>query len=185
MIFSFIGFIILLIGIIFSAYYIPTRFDRRKLGIWLSTIITLTIFSPVAFYILEDYLFFKSDVKEYFEDNGYILKDDFKIKSNDIIGLTDYYQKFEIEISSKDKQLLTDQLNKADYFNDSIGDIRFDIKAEKARHSDVNKKFYVTFENHNNYEFQSYLIQAGHTPRWDKFTISKKENTIYCQRIED
>lgn len=179
-----LGILFTVIGIIYISYKIPVRMGFKKTGIWLSIIITILIISPIFSYILEDYLFFKSDVKEYFQDNELTIENDFQIESNDITGLTDYYQEFKIELSENDKQNLIRQIVESDYFIDYPGEM-YDIRLDKNKSSDSNERYYAAYESDNQYEFQSFLKRNGYTPRWDMLIIPKKGNIITCSRIED
>jgi hypothetical protein len=190
---SFIGFWLLVIlltllivgGLIFLAYWIPKKYGKRKLGIGLAIIVALIFATPILSFVLEDYLFFKSDVIESLNEHGIKLNDDFDLESNEMTGIRDFYHRFELEISENDKSKLIDWILKSENYQESVSEM-FDIRADKPRYSKTKKKFVVTYQDKWNYVYEYYRPnKQGHTPTWDRISISKKENELTYERILD
>lgn len=190
---SFIGFWLLIIlltilivgGLIFLSYWIPKRYGKRKLGIGLAIIVTLIFVSPILSFVLEDHLFFKSNATESLKEHSIILQDDFKLESNKMTGIGDFYHRFDLEISESDKNRLTEWILKSDNYKDSVPGI-FDIRSDKPRYSDTEQEYIVTYEDKLNYVYEYYKPdKQGYSPTWDRISISKKENELTYERILD
>ena len=190
---SIIGFWLLIIlltlsivgGLIFLAYWIPKKYGKRKLGIALAILVALIFVTPFLSFMLEDYLFFKSDVTESLNEHGIKLNDDFDLKSNEMTGIGDFYLRFELEISEKDKSKLTEWILESENYKDSIPEM-FDIRSDKPRYSDYKQEFIVTYQDKSNYVYEYYKPnRQGYTPTWDRILISKKGNELAYERILD
>ncbi|WP_340104189.1 hypothetical protein [Rhodohalobacter sp. 8-1] len=184
---SFIIFLtIIIIGVpIFLAYWIPKRYGNRKLGVGLAIVVALIFATPILSFVLEDYLFFKSDAAESLKEHGIILQDDFYLESNKMTGIGDFYHRFVLEISKNDKNRLSGNILNSVNYKDSISDT-FDIRSGKPRYSDTTQDFIVTYQDKWSYVYEYYeLNKKGKTPTWDRISISKKENELIYERILD
>src|SRR5690348_15508801 len=91
-------------GILFLSYWIPKRLGYKTFGIGLcATLSAGMLVLILGQFVLKDYLFFKSDAKEFLSNHHLSLKDEFEIISNENDELLDSYQKFELEVSTSDK----------------------------------------------------------------------------------
>ena len=190
---SIIGFWLLIIlltilivgGLIFLVYWIPKRYGKRKLGIGLAIIVTLIFATPILSFVLEDYLFFESDVIESLKEHEIVLQEDFELESNEMTGIGDFYHRFELEISESDKSRLIEWILKSENYKENIPEM-FDIRSNKSRYSDTKREFMVTYQDKWNYVYEYYKPnKQGYTPTWDKISISKKENELTYERILD
>jgi len=190
---SFIGFWLLIIlltilivgGLIFLAYWIPKKYGKRKLGIALAFFVALAFATPVLSFVLEDYLFFKSEVTESLDEHGIKLNDDFELESNKMTGIGDFYHRFELRVSEKDKSRLTEWILESENYKDIVPEM-FDIRSDKPRYSDTKQEFIVTYQDKWNYVYEYYKPnKQGYTPTWDRISISKKENKLTYERILD
>lgn len=176
---------VLIGGMIYLAYWVPKRFGKRKLGVYLAVLVTLTFMVPIFSFVFEDYLFWKSDVQSYLQEHGIYLEDDFDIQSNRISGIRDYYHRFELKISENDKTRIKRKILDSPHFSDSIPEL-FDIRLDKPRHSKIPQNFVVTYENKWYYIYDFYKPnQPGYAPTWDKISVSKTENILIFERILD
>lgn len=172
-------------GLIFLAYWIPKRYGNPKLGIGLAIVIALISATPILSFILEDYLFFKSDAAESLKEHGMILQDDFDLESNKMTGIGDFYHRFVLEISENDKNRLSRKILNSVNYKDSISDT-FDIRSGKPSYSNTTQDFIVTYQDKWSYVYEYYeLRKRGTTPIWDRILISKRENELTYERILD
>lgn len=190
---SFIGFWLLIIlltilivgGLIFLACWIPKKYGKRKLGIGLALFVALIFATPVLSLVLEDYLFFKSDVTESLDEHGIKLNDNFDLESNKMTGIGDFYHRFKLKISEQDKSRLTEWILESENYNDSVPEM-FDIRSDKPRYSNTKQEFKVTYQDKWNYVYEYYKPnKQGYTPTWDRISISKKSNELTYERILD
>lgn len=182
---SILLFISIIVGLIFLAYWLPKRLGKRKLGLWLSGILTVGLLILIMATVFEDQFFFKSDAKEKLKEHNVELVDDFKIVSNESGGFMDYFHQFKLTISLTDKQRLIDQIKSADNYQDEIQDM-FDLRSGKIRHSDKDTSFTANYQEERNYIYEYYKPnKQGYTPTWDRISISKTENKLTYIRYND
>lgn len=172
-------------GMIFLAYWIPKKYGKRKLGIGLAILVSLIFATPILSFVFEDFLFFKSDVKEILNEHGIELNDDFNLKSNEMTGISDFYHRFELEISENDKNKLTKWILKSERYKDSLPEM-FDIRSDKPRYSDSKQEFIVTYQNKWNYVYEYYKPnKQGYSPTLDRISIAKEKTELTFERILD
>ena len=179
-----IGLIILLVFlIIFNSYWTLINLNFRKTAKVIAIVFSLLALLPFLSFVLEDYFFFKSDAKKFLKNNDIVLTDDFKIKSNSISRLNDVIQKFELEISSTDKEKIIQQIRNSKYFRDTL------IDKEKLFSKSGNR---LTNKTYLDYEKDEFIIREtfqrlkiGYTSDHDIITISKNKNTLTFERIND
>ncbi|MCG8579668.1 MAG: hypothetical protein MI866_07120 [Bacteroidales bacterium] len=180
-----LGLILVLGGLIFLAYRIPKRIGKRKIGIVLSIILTSIILIPILTFVFEDYLFFKSDAIKSLEEHKITLLDDFKLESNEMSGIRDFYHHFELQISKADKDRLIYKILESEYYLGSISET-FDIRTGKPRYSAEDQAFVVTYQNRLSYVYEYYKPnKSGYTPTWDIISISKHKNELTYERVLD
>jgi hypothetical protein len=164
----------LIAGTIFLSYWIPKRLGYKKIGIALSGSITFgMLFLIFVQFVLNDYLFFKSDAKEFLLNHGISLKEEFKIIYNDADELLDAYQRFDIEISLADKLRIIDAIRSSDNFGD-----------EKFTSDQGNNSI-----TSNNYEDSHAFIRKsrktfgpGEISIVEVIEVSKEQNTVTCHK---
>ncbi|WP_338396890.1 hypothetical protein [Persicobacter psychrovividus] len=142
-------------------------------------IITLVVFAL----FIEDYLFFKSDVKACLAEHNIELLHDFELEYNDVSSLMDYSHQFELEISAEDKERLMSRfLSSPNYIKDAPE--MFDIRSGKPRYSEKEIQFTATYDDIRGVEYQSFRpSKKGHKPIWEIITIKEKENRLIYLRI--
>ena len=182
---SILLFISIIVGLIYLAYWITKRLGKRKLGLWLSGLVTTGLVTLVITTVFEDKFFFKSDVNERLKEHNIELKDNFKIFSNESGGLMDYFHQFILTISATDKQRLIDQIKSADNDKEDVEEM-FDIQSGKNRYSTKDTVFTATYQDKWNYIYEYYKPnKQGYRPTWDRVSISKTENKLTYERVSD
>ncbi|WP_194976204.1 hypothetical protein [Aquiflexum lacus] len=182
---SILLFISIIVGLIYLAYWLPKRLGKRKLGLWLSGILTVGLLTLIVATVFEDQFFFKSDAIEKLKEHNVELIDDFKILSNESGGFMDYFHQFRLTISPADKERLIDQIKSADNYEDEVQDM-FDLRSGKIRYSDKDTSFTANYQDGSNYIYEYYKPnKQGYTPTWDRISISKTENKLNYERILD
>ena len=175
----------IVVGLIYFVYWLPKRFGKRKLGLWLAGILTVGLITFILATVFEDKLFFKSDAKECLGEHKIELKDDFKIISNESGGFMDYFHKFELSISLEDKERIKTQILTSYNYQDSVQEM-FDIRQGKPRYRDRDTIFTANYQDEWNYIYDFYKPnKKGYTPIWDRISISKTENKLIYERILD
>ena len=99
--------------------------------------------------------------------------DNFKIKSTHITGLNDLYQKFELQLGSKDKERIIKQLTNSQYFQDSVEE-EYNLQWEID--FGLTKKVYKDYEKKNFVRRETYQkSRKGYKSDHDVITVSKTE----------
>jgi len=182
---SILLFISIIVGLIYLAYWLPKRLGKRKLGLWLSGILTIGLLTLIMATVFEDQFFFKSDAKEKLKEHKVGLVDDFKIVSNESGGFKDYLHQFKLTISLADKERLIDQIKSADNYQDEIQDL-FDLRSGKIIYSEKDTLFTANYQEESNYIYEYYKPnKQGYTSTWVRISISKTENKLIYVRSFD
>jgi hypothetical protein len=182
---SILLFISIIVGLIYLAYWLPKRLGKRKLGLWLSGILTIGLLTLIMETFFEDQFFFMSDAKEKLKEHKVELVDDFKIVSNESGGFRDYLHQFKLTISLTDKERLIDQIKSADNYQDEIQDL-FDLRSGKIIYSDKDTSFTANYQEESNYIYEYYKPnKPGYTSTWVRISISKTENKLIYLREFD
>jgi hypothetical protein len=178
-------FVAVIFSIIFFSYWIPKKLGKKKLGLWISGIVTVAILLFIISFIFEDELFSKSDAKGLLQEHNLHLSDDFNIVSNESGGFRDYTHMFELKISNDDRQKLINQIKSAHNFQSDMQD-GFELKTEHERYSTIDTFFTAHYHDTSKYVYEFYKPnKRGYVPTWDKVSISKTENKLRFQRILD
>ncbi|MEJ1239705.1 hypothetical protein WBG78_16330 [Chryseolinea sp. T2] len=115
------GFLILIGGLLFLSYWIPKKLGNRRLGVWLSRLLAAALVVWAGSVALKDYLFFKTDAKEFLARQNIILNDEFEILNNDDDEILGAFQRFQLEISDNDREkLIASIVTSANFGADSI-----------------------------------------------------------------
>lgn len=169
--------------IIFVSYWTLVNLNFKKAGKIVAIVFTVLATLPFLSFALEDYFFFKSDAKKFLTENQIILTDNFKINSNQITGLSDVYQKFELEISLKDKERIIQQLKNSKYFQDTVND---NHSLYPKSGSGLTTKIYLDFEKNEFVCREAYQkLKMGYVSDYDIITISKTKNILTFERINE
>ncbi|SEL94216.1 hypothetical protein [Parapedobacter koreensis] len=177
--------IAIVVALIYASYWLPKRLGKRKLGRWLSGILTTGVVALFFATVFEDQLFFKTDAAERLGEHHIELKDDFKLVSNKSGGFLDYYHIFVLAISPEDKNRIINHIVAADNYQDNEVEM-FDIRNGKPRYSEKGTSFTANYQDEWNYIYEFYQPnKRGYTPTWDRISISKAENTLVYERILD
>ena len=182
---SFLLFISIIVALIYLAYWLPKRLGKRKLGFWLSGILTVGLLTLIMVMVFEDQFFFKSDAKEKLKEHNIELIDDFKIVSNESGGIMDYFHQFRLTISPVDRERVIDQIKSANNYQDEVQDT-YDLRSGKIRHSDKDTSFTANYKDEWNYIYEYYKPnKQGYKPTWDRILVSKTKNILIYERVLD
>jgi hypothetical protein len=97
--------------------------------------------------------------------------------------MNDLYQKFELQISSKDKEKIIQQLRNSNYLMDSVKE-EFNLQWETG--SGLTKKIYKDYEKKDFVRRETYQkLKKGYKPDHDIITISKTDNILTFERINE
>ena len=169
--------------IIFVCYWTLVNLNFKKAGKIVAIVFTVLATLPFLSFALEDYFFFKSDAKKFLTEDKITLTDNFKIKSNQITGISDVYQKFELEISLKDKERIIQQLKTSKYFQDTVKD---DHSLYSKLGSGLTNKIYLDFEKKEFVCRETYQkLKMGYVSDYDIIIISKTNNILTFERINE
>lgn len=180
---TFLMIIMFVFLIIFVSYWTLVNLNFKKAGKIVAIVFTVLATLPFLSFALEDYFFFKSDASKFLTENQITLIDNFKIKSNHITGLSDVYQKFELEISLEDKERIIQQLKSSKYFQDTVND---EHRLPSKSGSGLTNKIYLDYEKNEFVCRETYQkLKMGYVSDYDIIKISKTENILTFERIND
>lgn len=155
------------------------------MGKWLSGILSVVFIGFFIAVVFEDAFFFNSDVRKKLKEHDFELHDNFRILSNESGGFTDYYHRFEIEISPLDKERIIRQITSAENFQ-KVTNENFDFLEGKEKYSDIEIFYTANRQDNFYYIFEYYKpTKLGHSPIWDIISVSKSENKLIYERILD
>jgi hypothetical protein len=175
----------ILIG--FLLYFIPKRLGYPKTGKYLSITFGLVVIVFLLLNIFEDQLFTKSNAKQLLVEEGFYLKDDFKINENKSMwSIGDYYHKFVLKISEQDKRIIINEITHSANFK------RIDLKTED------NLMYYGFADTQSNvmqvlnYEKKEFFVREyfkpaekeGYAPEFRIISIDKKENILIFEDVD-
>ena len=181
--FIFLLFPILFFAVIFIAYWILINLGFKKAGRIVAISFSIIALLPILAFVFEDFLFFKSNARTMLKENDIVLIDNFSITSNNISGMRDLYQRFELEISDSDKNRLIKQLRESQFFKDTIVQ-EYDLQNEMDRK--LSKRVFKDYEQNDFIRRESYeKLKQGYKPDLDIITISKTNNTLIFERAND
>lgn len=166
--------VLLISGTIFLSYWIPKRLGYKKIGIVLSSILTIGLLILIlGQFVLKDYLFFKSDAKEFLINHNIRLEDEFKIIYSDTDEFLGSYQKFALEISQNDKLKVIDAIKSSDNFGER------DFTADQAANSVTS----INFEDDHAFIRKSKrTFGQGEISVIEIIEVGKNNNTLTCYK---
>jgi len=174
--------ILLSIGIIYLAYWIPKKFGKRKLGIWLSGILTLGLFILILSIVFTDELFFKYNAREKLSEHNFVLLDEFDIISNEKSIISEGYHHFKLTISAADKELLIRKILTDENYKENIAEVDF-ICREWPYQSLIDTSFTINYQDNWAYIYEFYKPnKPGYSPISDKISISKSDYKLTYER---
>ena len=113
----FILFLLVTLGIPALAYLIPKKMGHPKFGIFTGFIISIIILGFFLGTIIKDDFFTKESARKNLAQYNIELSNDFSILDNwSTIALSDYYHKFTLNLSDKDKAKCIKEIRQANNF---------------------------------------------------------------------
>lgn len=184
LILTFITIFALCLGLTFLFYWIPKNFGYNKIGIILSSSVGLFFIFLTISSVFEDELFSKRDAEKLLKEQNITLNEDFKILKNESMSsIGDYYHKFTLNISNKDKHNVILSIKSAKNFI-SKPDSLIEITKTTDRYSG-NKQT-------QNYETETQFIAKlfrpegkGYAPTYHKISVDKYENILEFEDIDE
>jgi amino acid transporter len=178
-------YLLIAVGLIYLAYWLPKRLGKRKLGLWIAGLLATGLLTIIVSTLVKDYFFFKSDAIECLSEHNLKLEDDFKIISNQSGGIFDSYHRLELEISHADKERIIKVILTAGNYKKDATEM-FDIREVNPLYLDKDTAFTANYQNKWNYMFEYYKTnKQGIKPIWDRIAISKKKDILSYERIRD
>ncbi|WP_229755118.1 hypothetical protein [Hymenobacter cavernae] len=136
------------------------------------------------FITFEDQLFTESDAAELLSEQDINLREIFEIVENkSISGIGDYYHTFTLKISRDDKEAIIEQIKSSPDFK-GLNDIKDDLLHSTDR--------YTGSKLVQSYEDEVQLVREyfepngqGYAPTYRKVEVSKKEDTLTFEDIDE
>src|SRR5690606_15934652 len=148
---------------------------------------TVAVFAFVLSFVFEDQLFFKSDAKKLLTKHNIELEDNFKISSNKITGISDYFHRFELKISENDKERLKEKIINANNYQQYVDEL-YDLRQNKPRYTDKeqNEEFTANYQTEKKYIYEYYKPnERGYKPTFDRISILKEENKLIYESFSE
>ena len=161
----FIWPVIIMFQIIFISYWTFTAFNKKKIGLVISTILAVGFLLLIMQPWISDWAFSKKDAIKILSFHNIELKDDFKILKNEEGGFRDYYKTFTLKLSDNDFNRISQKIktskNYKGYFTDFTNLPSADYKTTDT----------IDFETDNHFEREYW-------------TNNKMENGTYHFRFQ-
>ena len=167
-----IGIFILVLSVI--SYKVLKHHGYKKTGIALSLFFALVVLIPLFSMIFESELYFKSDVRKDLKIAEIVLKNDFEIESNDITGLTDYYQLTKLRISNADRDKIITQIINSNNFK-TIDNIQY--YSMNVIRDEESPKIIWHYRVKDEYIIETYEKKRGYSPT--KLILKVNEHSTY------
>lgn len=104
-------------GVVLLFYKVPKRFGYPKFGKALALLAGIFFTVVIIMCIFEDQLFTKKEAANLLKEQGIVLHDKFDLVSNtSSYALADYYHRFELRISEKDRDKIISEIRSAPNF---------------------------------------------------------------------
>lgn len=183
--FVFLIFIIAIVGIVYLSYWLPKKLGYKKVGVVISSVLTIGVLAIVFSSVFEDELFTESDAIDRLKEHSFIVADDAELISNEMGGIRDFHHRFELRISEEDKEKFIRNIRSSENYQFQVSEI-IDIRTNKPRYSDQDTSFTATYENSRSYVYEFYKPnRQGYKPTWEIISVSKSENKLTYQLISD
>jgi hypothetical protein len=188
----FIGLLILVfigipIGLGLLCYFVPKKLGYPKTAKYLTIVYGLFVLTIGLYIAFEDQLFTKHNAKELVEEQDIKLKDDFELLKNESMSaIGDYYHKFTLKISERDKQNAITKIKSVDNFktsNSSIVTLMHRPQPERY----FGKKVVQNYETENSFvqEYFEPSGREGYAPKFKRISISKSDNELTFEDIDE
>jgi|SRR6218665_158136 len=178
-----LGIFILICSLI--SFFVFKKKGQLKIGFFVSVFLAMIVLIPLFLIAFESELYFKSDAKEDLQQVNILLKDDFEIISNKIVGMPEYYQTTYLKISEDDKKRIINSIKGSSDFkilknNDStlINKISFSgerIERTETRNYLIEKEFIKEY----------YYKKEGYVPISITISLKTNSDSLILKRIED
>lgn len=174
-------FVLCMIGILILLYWIPRKMGYPRLAKYLSLGLSLLLVLIISFGIFQDAFFTKNQAKKLLAEQDIVLKDDFKILNNKKGSpLSDYYHRFRIEISEKDRNSIEERIKNAVGFI-NLGQEKIDIRSNYGA-----SKFVQNYEDSTMYVREFYRPNhEGGKSTYKKIELNKGGKTLVFIEMRD
>lgn len=179
-------FIIVPIVIGLALYFIPKKLGYPKVGKVLIITYFIAIASIVIYAMNEDRFFTENDAKELIEEQDIKLNDEFDLVENySSWAIGDYYHSFTIRVSAKDWKNAKKTISEAHDFKPQNDTIQSLIYKNINRYEGA--KVVQDYESHDDFirEYFQPSGQEGYAPTFRRISVSKTENIIIFEDIDD
>lgn len=183
LLFLFVG-VPITIGLL--VYFIPKRLGYPKAAKWLTWIYIILIGFIAVTTLFEDEFFTKNDAKKLIEEQNIELTDDFRLNKNESMwAIGDYYHTFTLTISDNDKRQIIN-LIKTDPFFKRSPEFIVDYRSGSLVDRYEGPRETQSYEVENSFVRELYQPNGkGYAPTFRRITISKTENTLVFEDIDD
>jgi hypothetical protein len=179
-----LGLFLLTISIVLFFFF--KKRGNLKLGILFSGVLSSIVIVPFLFFVFESEFYFKSDAKEDLKLINIVLKDNFKIVFNKIVGVTDYYQTTYLKISNEDKKRVINAIKNAQNFKALESDDNT-LMNKILEFGDLEKPKRIIWNYKRNGEFvrEFYYKENNYVPISMCVSVKLNSDTLIIKRIED
>ena len=175
---------LLIFQIVFLSYWVFKVFNKKKIGIIISSILSIGFLLLILSPWITDWTFSKSDAKELLSEQHIILNDEFSLVNNESGGFRDYYHIFILELSNRDKSRLIEQVKSEANYLDGINN-RFYLP-ELAKDRYKGDTLYANYETEWHYKKAIFYPNGtGYAPTYRIISISKEGNELKFEEIID
>jgi len=177
----FIWPIILAFQIIFITYWSFRLFGKKKLGIIISSILTIGVVLFVMEPWITDWTFSKEDTRKMLSWHNIELKKDFKILKNESGGFTDYVHSFTLKISESDFNKISNEIRNSQSFKRVFTDFQKDFPT-----ADYNSYDTINYENERYLKREYYTKEKKEDGTYHfVIQLSKKKKELYYFGINE
>ena len=157
------------------SYLLLKHYGYKKTGFFVSFAIAFIVIIPVLYLIFESEIYSKNDVREDLKNAGVVLNDDFEIKENDIIGLSDYYQFTKIKISDTDRDKIIRLIKNAKNFK-TLAEIQYHDKGTLRNTKNI--RFIWHYNVTDEYIIETYERKQEHIPMELILSVNEHSNVL-------
>lgn len=180
------GFIFLLILLISAPiiYFVLKENAKPKRGILFASLIVLFVALIIFMNNLDEVSYSKSDVKEDLKLANLVLKDDFEIIKNEVVGMPERSQKTELKISERDKIRVVNEIKNGKSFK-KLNDSRVLYTQMWNENSPRNKVVFTNYSFNDQYIRESYYREKDYVPTLMVISLKENSNILKLNRKED
>lgn len=174
-----LGLILLVLSPI--AYFGLKKTEHKKAGVVVALSLALIVLVPAFLMIFESELYSKSDAMNDLDEIEIVLRDDFEILENEIVGSIEYYQTTELLISSEDRDRIIRSIETADNYKL--------IAPSKTLSDEMNRKLSEkliwNYTHDDSFVRESYEKKEGYAPIEIIVTLQRESDTLYLSKVMD